>query len=125
VRAALEILDRSQAGYEDENPGNSEDRVCCHAYPHASEVQLGPLKQHRLMSRCREILTGSLPSVSRTDLLDLLLDADEVTRNRLIFKALQTGALKKSEAEEVVASVWIERAADSFWVKVQAEARAA
>ncbi len=59
-------------------------------------------------------------------MIDLLLDADELTRRLLIFTALQTGALKKSEAEEVVAQiVWIERAADSFRVKLQAEARMA
>jgi len=61
-------------------------------------------------------LTGKLPQVSRTDLIDLLLDADETTRRLLIFQALQTGALKKSEAEEVVAQIiGIERAADFGW----------
>jgi hypothetical protein len=59
-----------------------------------------------------------------TDLLDLLLDADELTRNRLIFQALHTGVLDMGEAEEVVAQVWIEHAADSFWVEIQAEAQA-
>jgi hypothetical protein len=73
-----------------------------------------------------EMLTGKLRPVSRADMIDLLLDADELTRRLLIFTALQTGALKKSEAEEVVAQiVWIERAADSFRVKLQAEARMA
>lgn len=72
------------------------------------------------------MLTGKLRPVSRADMIDLLLDADELTRRLLIFTALQTGALKKSEAEEVVAQiVWIERAADSFRVKLQAEARMA
>jgi hypothetical protein len=57
-----------------------------------------------------------MPLLSRTDLIDLLLDADEVTRKLLIFQALQTGALKRSEAEEVVAQViGIERAADFGW----------
>jgi hypothetical protein len=54
--------------------------------------------------------------MSRTDLIDLLLDADETTRRLLIFQALQTGALKKSEAEEVVAQIiGIERAAGFGW----------
>ena len=39
------------------------------------------------------------------DLIDLLLDADEETRKLLIFQALQTGVVKKSEAEEVIAQV--------------------
>lgn len=52
------------------------------------------------------MLTRRLPPpVSRADLIDLLLDADHLTRRLLIFRALQTGALKKSEAEEIVAQV--------------------
>jgi hypothetical protein len=39
------------------------------------------------------------------DLIDLLLDADEPTRKLLLFQALQTGVLKKSQAEEVLARV--------------------
>ena len=61
-------------------------------------------------------MNGKLPQVSRTDLIDLLLDADADTRRLLIFQALQTGALKKSEAEEVVAQIiGIERAAGFGW----------
>lgn len=70
-------------------------------------------------------MTGKLRPVSQTDLLDLLLDADELTRNLLIHKALQTGALRKDDAEQVVAQIWIEGASDSFLVKIQAEAQAA
>ena len=70
-------------------------------------------------------VAGELRPVSRADLLDLLRDADELTRNLLIFRALQTGVLNKGDAEEVIAQIWIERAADSFWTKIQAEARAA
>jgi hypothetical protein len=43
--------------------------------------------------------------VSQSDLVDLLLDADEPTRRLLIFRALQTGALRKSEAEAVIAQM--------------------
>jgi hypothetical protein len=61
-------------------------------------------------------LTGKLQQVSRTDLIDLLLDADELTRRLIIFQALQTGALKRSEAEEVVAQIiGIERTAGFGW----------
>ena len=48
----------------------------------------------------------------QADLIDLLLDADEPTRRLLIFQALQTGVVKKSEAEEMIAQVArLERAA--------------
>ena len=46
-----------------------------------------------------------LPEVPQADLIDLLLDADEPTRKLLVFQALQTGTLRKSEAEEVMAQV--------------------
>jgi hypothetical protein len=52
------------------------------------------------------------PKVPHADLIDLLLDADESTRKLLLFQALQTGQLKKSEAEELIAQVArLERAA--------------
>jgi hypothetical protein len=70
-------------------------------------------------------MTENLPPVSRTDLLDLLLSADELTRNLLIHKALQTGAIRTSDAEQVVAQIWIERASNSFLLKVQAGSPAA
>lgn len=46
-----------------------------------------------------------MPKVQFADLIDLLLDADEPTRRLLIFQSLQSGALKKSEAEDVIARV--------------------
>lgn len=69
------------------------------------------------------MLTRRLPPpVSRADLIDLLLDADELARRLLLFRALQTGALKRSEAEEIVAQViGIESAAYPRWVNTQAE----
>jgi hypothetical protein len=45
------------------------------------------------------------PKVPHADLIDLLLDADEITRKLLLFQALQTGALRKSEAEELIGLV--------------------
>jgi hypothetical protein len=52
------------------------------------------------------------PQVRHVDLIDLLLDSDEPTRRLLLFQALQAGTLKKSEAEEVMATVSrLERAA--------------
>jgi hypothetical protein len=52
------------------------------------------------------------PQIQHADLIDLLLHADEPTRKLLLFQALQTGTLGKSEAEEVVAMVGrLERAA--------------
>jgi hypothetical protein len=69
-------------------------------------------------------LTGVLAPLSRRDLIDLLLDADELTRRLILFRALQTGALKKSEAEEVVDQMfWIERAADPRRLTTQAQSR--
>lgn len=58
------------------------------------------------------MLTRKLPEVPTADLIDLLLDADEPTRKLLLFQALQSGHLKKSEAEELIAQVArLERAA--------------
>lgn len=45
------------------------------------------------------------PQVPHADLMDLLLDSDEPTRKLLVFQALQSGTLKKSEAEAVMAQV--------------------
>ena len=72
------------------------------------------------------MLTRKVPQVPHADLIDLLLDADEPTRKLLIFQSLQTGALKKSEAEELIAQVSrLERAAGPRQVKQKAEAQAA
>ena len=50
--------------------------------------------------------------VPHADLIDLLLDSDEPTRKLLLFQALQSGALAKSEAEEILAMASrLERAA--------------
>ena len=58
------------------------------------------------------MFTRKMPEVPQADLIDLLLDADESTRKLLVFQALQTGTLKKSEAETVMAQVLrLERAA--------------
>ncbi|HJX67579.1 MAG TPA: hypothetical protein VJ258_02505 [Candidatus Limnocylindrales bacterium] len=52
------------------------------------------------------------PQIPHTDLIDLLLNSDEPTRKLLIFQALQSGALAKSEAEEILAMASrLERAA--------------
>jgi hypothetical protein len=52
------------------------------------------------------------PRVPHADLIDLLLDSDEPTRKLLLFQALQSGALAKSEAEEILAMASrLERAA--------------
>jgi len=52
------------------------------------------------------------PQVPHADLIDLLLDSDEPTRKLLLFQALQSGALAKSEAEEILAMASrLERAA--------------
>jgi hypothetical protein len=68
-------------------------------------------------------VTKKAARISRTDLIDLLLDSDECTRKLLIFQALQSGALKKSEAEEVVAQMLgLERAADPQWVSARLKA---
>jgi hypothetical protein len=58
------------------------------------------------------VLSRKVQQVPNADMIDLLLDSDEPTRKLLIFQALQTGALKKSEAEQVIAQVArLERAA--------------
>lgn len=49
--------------------------------------------------------TRKLEKVPHADLIDLLLDADEPTRKLLMLQALQTGMIKKSEAEKVAAQV--------------------
>ncbi|MGD0121904.1 MAG: hypothetical protein ABSC46_05010 [Candidatus Limnocylindrales bacterium] len=40
--------------------------------------------------------------VGHVDLIDLLLDADEATRRRLMSQAIQSGALNRSEAEDLM-----------------------
>jgi hypothetical protein len=66
------------------------------------------------------------PQVPHADLIDLLLDADEPTRKLLLFQALQTGALKKSEAEELIGMVTrLERAASPRPVTPTEASRAA
>ena len=58
------------------------------------------------------MLNRKTHEVPHADLIDLLLDADEPTRKLLMFEALQSGAIKKSAAEEVMAQVQrLERAA--------------
>jgi hypothetical protein len=52
------------------------------------------------------------PQIPHTDLIDLLLNSDEPTRKLLLFQALQSGQLTKSEAEEILAMASrLERAA--------------
>jgi hypothetical protein len=59
----------------------------------------------------------------QADLIDLLLDADEPTRKLILFQALQTGVVKKSEAEEIIAQVArLERVAGPHTAKVAAQA---
>jgi hypothetical protein len=59
----------------------------------------------------RSVFNRKLPEVPQADLIDLLLDSDEPTRRLLVFRALQTGILRKSEAEQVLAQVMrLERA---------------
>jgi hypothetical protein len=72
------------------------------------------------------VLTRKLHEVPNADLIDLLLDADEPTRKLLIFQALQTGDLKKSEAEKLMAQVVrLERAAVQRRPKGKAASQAA
>jgi hypothetical protein len=67
------------------------------------------------------MLTRKVPEVPNADLIDLLLDADEPTRKLLLFQALQSGSLKKSEAEDIIAQVArLERAAAPRRPKAQA-----
>jgi hypothetical protein len=70
----------------------------------------------------RSVFKHKLPEVPQADLIDLLLDADEPTRRLLVFRALQAGALKKSEAEQVMAQVMrLERAAGPRDAKIEAK----
>jgi hypothetical protein len=72
------------------------------------------------------VFTRKLPEVPNADLIDLLLDADQPTRKLLLFQALQTGDLKKSEAEYLIAQVArLELAAAPRRAKAKAEAQAA
>jgi hypothetical protein len=41
----------------------------------------------------------------RADLVDLLLDADDTTRDHLMLQVLETGVLKRSEADALMAHV--------------------
>ncbi len=60
-----------------------------------------------------------------SDLIDLLLDSDEETRRLVLFEALQSGEIKKSEAEQVIAQVErLERAA-APWHRPQSVQKAA
>jgi hypothetical protein len=43
--------------------------------------------------------------MAHADLIDLLLDADETTRKQVMLQVLQSGAVRKSEAEELMAQV--------------------
>ena len=59
----------------------------------------------------------------QADLIDLLLYAYEPTRKLILFQALQTGVVKKSEAEEMIAQVErLERAAGPRTTKVASRA---
>ena len=52
--------------------------------------------------------------VEDCDMIDLLLDADDVTRRQLVEHAIQSGALSKSEADDLMAqTARLERAAGS------------
>jgi hypothetical protein len=70
----------------------------------------------------RSVFKRKPPEVPQADLIGLLLDADEPTRKLLVFQALQTGTLRKSEAEQVMAQVMrLERAAAPWDAKLKAE----
>ena len=72
------------------------------------------------------MLSRKQTEVPNADLIDLLLDADEPTRKLLIFQALQSGDLKKSEAEDLIAQVSrLERVAGPIREPVKGQARAA
>ena len=45
------------------------------------------------------------PQMTQEDLIDLLLDADESARKLIVFQALQSGALKRSQVDEVISQV--------------------
>jgi hypothetical protein len=51
------------------------------------------------------VFSRKIPQVPHADLIDLLLDSDEATRKLLLFQALQAGSLRRSDAEEVLATV--------------------
>jgi hypothetical protein len=71
------------------------------------------------------VLSRKVQQVPHADLIDLLLDADEQTRKLLIFQALQTGSVKKSEAEEIMGQVLrLERAAGPRTAKGKSKAAA-
>jgi hypothetical protein len=72
------------------------------------------------------VLTRKLPEVPNADLIDLLLDSDEPTRKLILFQALQSGDVKKSEAEVLIAQVArLERAAAPRRTKTKEAAQAA
>jgi hypothetical protein len=72
------------------------------------------------------VLSRKQTEVPNADLIDLLLDADEPTRKLLLFQALQSGALKKSEAEDLIAQVSrLERVAGPRREPAKGQARAA
>ena len=72
------------------------------------------------------MLSRKQTEVPNADLIDLLLDADEPTRKLLIFQALQSGDLKKSEAEDLIAQVSrLERVAGPRPEPAKSQARAA
>jgi hypothetical protein len=65
-----------------------------------------------MLRRDEDLFHRKPPQVPHADLIDLLLDSDEPTRKLLLFQALQSGALVKSEAEEILAMASrLERAA--------------
>ena len=94
-----------------ENRTNEEDI----GGPTRSTLKLVVFRAKRLGNHGIEdqsVFHRKLPEVPQVDLIDLLLNADEPTRKLLVFQALQTGTLRKSEAEEVMAQVMrLERAA--------------
>lgn len=60
----------------------------------------------------REVSNRRQPKVAHEDLIDLLLCSDEPARRLILFTALQTGELKRSEADSVLQMVVrLERAA--------------
>jgi hypothetical protein len=60
----------------------------------------------------RDMLHHRETQVAHADLIDLLLDADEPTRNLLLFQIFQNGKMKRAEVEEMLLQVArLERAA--------------
>lgn len=57
------------------------------------------------MFNLRHSLVTKSNSIAHADLIDLLLDADETTRKQMMLEALQSGDVRKSEAEELMAQV--------------------